>query len=247
MNLDDLPLEVLENIVHHVDEAKDLLCLALTNKSFSQVIIPSHLQLRKIRCLINTTVIWSNLASRPGFCARIREIHLYEQFQDNAAVPLSFPFLNPNIPALLRNNDLDIQLLWPRIPRVFWETASTTKLPFLKKLNSGSRDVTPQSLEPLVELCPAEESISLLCHILPQVVNLTKFLYTNLSFDPPINPQILKSLLDTIVHYSSCNLREVSIVWYGEPHQGTLETNVFSSVRQPNFFCITCSLIPESS
>jgi hypothetical protein len=35
MNLTDLPVEILEHIVHQIDDAKDLLKVALTNKRFS--------------------------------------------------------------------------------------------------------------------------------------------------------------------------------------------------------------------
>lgn len=127
MSLTDLPLEILEHVVDYIDEAPDLLHFALVNKQFSQFIITSHLQFRVIRCLTNTTLIWSKMVNRPDLCARIREIHLYGRSYDNSPNPF-YP-RKPILPASLQDHDWDLNALWPQIETVVISSYGEKNLP----------------------------------------------------------------------------------------------------------------------
>lgn len=236
----DLPLEVLENIIHRIDEAKDLLYFALTNKYFSQVIIPSHLQFRKIRCLTNSTVIWSKLAGHPHLCARVREIHLYESSESLSSEwetwrsQDKFPSNSILPTALLEGSSSNFKELWLQVPRINWETDTQiswiqkTLVRLRKQVLGGSRHATlpPPVLAPPVELFSTKVSISSLSKILPLVQNLTKISLILLS-PWSVSAVALKDVLDSLVCYSSCHLREIVIVWL----ESSIDTEVFSSVR----------------
>jgi hypothetical protein len=190
------------------------------------------------------------LASLPELCTRIGEIHLYEQFETwtgPTVAIITFPRLDPIIRTFLRDNDWDIQQLWPEIPRITWErkipvSFITSMLARLTKpipdshshqQDHGTAVSTP--VQP-VELCSNEESLSYFCSILPLIKHLTKVvLVFPLSGSAPlITPQRVKSVLESLVRCNSGCLRSIVIIWgsYEDDNKPPLDFDyVFSSVR----------------
>ncbi|KIJ33153.1 hypothetical protein M422DRAFT_99407, partial [Sphaerobolus stellatus SS14] len=64
--------EILEDIVSHIDIHKDLLNLALVSKLFKDIIIPNHIQLRRIRTHVYQDDLWKILIDKPILAANIR-------------------------------------------------------------------------------------------------------------------------------------------------------------------------------
>ncbi|KIJ50362.1 hypothetical protein M422DRAFT_100358, partial [Sphaerobolus stellatus SS14] len=68
--------DILEHLLSFIDSPKELLALALSSRSFYQLIIPYHLHLRHIRCDPLLVSLWSTLASKPAFARRVRRLEL---------------------------------------------------------------------------------------------------------------------------------------------------------------------------
>jgi len=71
----NLPEELFERILDHVDSAKDLLSFALTRRQLYQIIVPHHLG-RNISLNYRHEASWSFLAQYPLLASRIRELRL---------------------------------------------------------------------------------------------------------------------------------------------------------------------------
>ncbi|KAF8501820.1 hypothetical protein BU17DRAFT_25763, partial [Hysterangium stoloniferum] len=74
-----LPQELVDIILSHVEDRRDLLSLALTSKSFKAIIVPSWLDFIHIRCDSRRIHIWQSLASRPHLAARTRALELINE------------------------------------------------------------------------------------------------------------------------------------------------------------------------
>ncbi|KAF8515120.1 hypothetical protein BU17DRAFT_68068 [Hysterangium stoloniferum] len=73
------PEELVEIILCHVEDRRDLLSLALTSKLFRRIIIPSILDYNYIRCDPRRIDVWQLLASRPHYAARTRTLELINE------------------------------------------------------------------------------------------------------------------------------------------------------------------------
>ncbi|KAF8515126.1 hypothetical protein BU17DRAFT_68071 [Hysterangium stoloniferum] len=71
--------ELVEIILCHVEDRRDLLSLALTSKLFRRIIIPSVLDYNHIRCDPRRIDVWQLLASRPHYAARTRTLELINE------------------------------------------------------------------------------------------------------------------------------------------------------------------------
>ena len=80
--LQHLPIELIENIIDHIDSPKDLLPFALSSKSFHRLIIPNHLELRHICCHLCHESIWKLLVSTPSLAANVRTLTIIELVGD---------------------------------------------------------------------------------------------------------------------------------------------------------------------
>lgn len=106
-SLTQLPLEILELIVSLINPPHELLALALTARIFKDIIIPSHLQFRKIRCKTNSIAIGKTLQKHPFLCMRLRELELIDQ----RGLPMREP--HPMIPKLIMEEvGQDIKHIW---------------------------------------------------------------------------------------------------------------------------------------
>ncbi|KAF8516325.1 hypothetical protein BU17DRAFT_25245, partial [Hysterangium stoloniferum] len=68
------PTEILDAIVSEIERPGDLLQLALTKKSFKNLIIPWHIRYRVIVVHLFHPRLWELLASRPNLASRIRDL-----------------------------------------------------------------------------------------------------------------------------------------------------------------------------
>lgn len=95
------PIELLEEILSHVDRPKDLLSLALASRSLYTTIIPHHLDFRDIRCDPQRKGLWASLAQQPHLARSIRRLELIfevEHQQEGMLVPRAwraFPEYQP--------------------------------------------------------------------------------------------------------------------------------------------------------
>ncbi|KIJ49106.1 hypothetical protein M422DRAFT_99480, partial [Sphaerobolus stellatus SS14] len=64
--------ELFEQIVDEVGKSNDLLSLALTCRAFYQVIIPWHLEYRRITCDVERTSVWKSLCDKPYLASRLQ-------------------------------------------------------------------------------------------------------------------------------------------------------------------------------
>ncbi|KIJ49210.1 hypothetical protein M422DRAFT_101940, partial [Sphaerobolus stellatus SS14] len=64
--------EFLEEVISNIDLPKDLLSLALVSKLFKSIIVPNHIQLRRISCHASQDGLWKILAVKPNLAANIR-------------------------------------------------------------------------------------------------------------------------------------------------------------------------------
>ncbi|VDC07194.1 unnamed protein product [Peniophora sp. CBMAI 1063] len=70
------PFDILEHIVNEIDWREDLLSLALTCTRLSRIIIPTHLQYRRVIISIFFGPFFEHIATRPDLAARVRELTL---------------------------------------------------------------------------------------------------------------------------------------------------------------------------
>ncbi|KAF8505084.1 hypothetical protein BU17DRAFT_71532 [Hysterangium stoloniferum] len=84
--MDKHPFEVLEHIVAELDRPKDLLALALSSRTFPDIIIPHYIEFRDIRCDPHRTTLWNSLAARPHLAARIRRLELIPEYAEAAGL-----------------------------------------------------------------------------------------------------------------------------------------------------------------
>lgn len=76
------PLETINRICSFLDKPKDLLSLALTAKMMCQVIIPSHIEFRIIRCDVRRKNLWQKLSKLTGMASQIMCLGLMSEQYD---------------------------------------------------------------------------------------------------------------------------------------------------------------------
>ncbi|KAJ7659605.1 hypothetical protein DFH06DRAFT_1472466 [Mycena polygramma] len=76
MSLCSQPTELLDAIASCVSVPCDLLSLALTSKLLHGIVVPQHLEFRKVCCDARRTELWKAIADYPGLSSRIRSLEL---------------------------------------------------------------------------------------------------------------------------------------------------------------------------
>ncbi|GJJ12788.1 hypothetical protein Clacol_007033 [Clathrus columnatus] len=71
---------IWDEIAYLLDLSKDLLSLALTCRTFKDLIIPDHIEYRHIRCHIRREDVWKHLESRPRLTRGVRFLHLHNGY-----------------------------------------------------------------------------------------------------------------------------------------------------------------------
>ena len=93
-SLSNLSAELLESIVSEIDLPKDLLHLALVSKPLKTIIIPNHIQLRRIRCHAYQNDFFKILIDKPILAVNIRALEIgfgpYTSIHKEQIVPPMF-------------------------------------------------------------------------------------------------------------------------------------------------------------
>jgi hypothetical protein len=76
ITLINISTELVDAIVNHIDNPKDVLNSALACKRLYQVIVPDHLEFRHIRCDPRQKDLWDELCQKPGLTAKVRFLEL---------------------------------------------------------------------------------------------------------------------------------------------------------------------------
>ncbi|KIJ49128.1 hypothetical protein M422DRAFT_161714, partial [Sphaerobolus stellatus SS14] len=104
-----LPEEILQDTINDIDEVSELLSLALTCRSFCQVIIPWHIEHRWISCGSGRTNVWKILSSKPYLETRIQRVEIIREGCDHGEKPL-YPNRFQTSPTTRKNGGYIIQL-----------------------------------------------------------------------------------------------------------------------------------------
>lgn len=84
-----IPADVLLHIIEFVDHPKDLLSLALTARALHAIIIPRHIDYRRISCAVSSEHVWKHLLDTPyDACSRIRYLNVLN-FHGRTQIPRS--------------------------------------------------------------------------------------------------------------------------------------------------------------
>ncbi|EGO29313.1 hypothetical protein SERLADRAFT_456893, partial [Serpula lacrymans var. lacrymans S7.9] len=82
------PTEILDSIVFHVDEKRDLLSLALSCHRLHGVIFPRHYDYRVIRCKVSSISVWNHLIVNRSLARNVRRLEILdERSTEPASVP----------------------------------------------------------------------------------------------------------------------------------------------------------------
>ncbi|KIJ35163.1 hypothetical protein M422DRAFT_99042, partial [Sphaerobolus stellatus SS14] len=69
-----LPLELVHKFIENIETPSDLLPLALICKSFSNLIIPDHIDYRLIQCSLADTQVWQHLIDHPHLSRNVKTV-----------------------------------------------------------------------------------------------------------------------------------------------------------------------------
>jgi hypothetical protein len=85
----NLSTELVDAIVNLIDDPRDVLSAALACKRLYQIIVPSHLEFRHIRCDPRQNDLWNGLSQRPALAEKVRflEIKWTGRRDQNALLP----------------------------------------------------------------------------------------------------------------------------------------------------------------
>ncbi|GJJ12782.1 hypothetical protein Clacol_007027 [Clathrus columnatus] len=87
---------IWDEISFLIDSPKDLLSLALTCRTFKELIIPDHLEYRIICCDFRRPDVWKFLASRPWLARRMRAIVIVDcEVSSFTCLPQPFRYTRP--------------------------------------------------------------------------------------------------------------------------------------------------------
>jgi hypothetical protein len=70
------PPELLDHICSYIDSPEDLLTLSLISKHFCSLIIPNHIEFRRIHCDIRRVSVWKKLADNPPLAAKFTSLEV---------------------------------------------------------------------------------------------------------------------------------------------------------------------------
>jgi len=76
LTLDNLPFDIKDDIISSVDAPSDLLCLALTSKEWTSMVIPNHIEYGELKVRVDHPEIWQRLATRADLAKNIRSVRI---------------------------------------------------------------------------------------------------------------------------------------------------------------------------
>ena len=80
----DLPTEILDAILSHVDSRKDLLNIGLVCKRLRDVVFPRHFDYRVIRCKLSSIRVWDHLISHKSLARNVRKLEILDERSPSA-------------------------------------------------------------------------------------------------------------------------------------------------------------------
>ncbi|GJJ12819.1 hypothetical protein Clacol_007064 [Clathrus columnatus] len=108
---------IWDEIAYLLDSTKDLLSLALTCRTFKDLIIPDHIEYRHIRCSIRRQDVWKHLESRPRLTRGVRFLELLVEYSNVAPSNLLPGILESRYKGSKMNKTSDNILIVPKRSR----------------------------------------------------------------------------------------------------------------------------------
>jgi hypothetical protein len=78
-SLVNLPTEILDAIIFHVDSRKDLLNVALGSKRLHDIVFPRHFEYRVIRCKVSSISVWNHLILHRSLARNVRRLEILDE------------------------------------------------------------------------------------------------------------------------------------------------------------------------
>jgi len=91
--MDELPPELLEEVVGHISKPNDLLSLALAAKIFCSIVIPDHLEFRHLRTNLTDTRTWNFLIHNPLQASYIHRLEIFTELPWHLQLRIPKPIL----------------------------------------------------------------------------------------------------------------------------------------------------------
>ena len=79
VSLVNLPTEILDTIIFHVDSRKDLLSVALGCKRLHDIVFPRHFEYRVIRCKVSSISVWNHLILHRSLARNVRRLEILDE------------------------------------------------------------------------------------------------------------------------------------------------------------------------
>ncbi|KIJ48091.1 hypothetical protein M422DRAFT_103629, partial [Sphaerobolus stellatus SS14] len=73
-----LPVELCDVIIFLITSTKDLLNLALTCRQLCQLILPDHIDYRRVVCSTSDEFVWEHLLNRPDLAKRVYSVKILD-------------------------------------------------------------------------------------------------------------------------------------------------------------------------
>lgn len=79
VSLVNLPTEILDAIIFHIDSRKDLLNVALGCKRLHDIVFPRHFEYRVIRCKVSSISVWNHLILHRSLARNVRRLEILDE------------------------------------------------------------------------------------------------------------------------------------------------------------------------
>ena len=78
-SLVNLPTEILDVIIFHIDSRKHLLNVALGCKRLHDIVFPRHFEYRVIRCKVSSISVWNHLILHRSLARNVRRLEILDE------------------------------------------------------------------------------------------------------------------------------------------------------------------------
>jgi hypothetical protein len=79
VSLVNLPTEILDAIIFHIDSRRDLLNVALGCKRLHDIVFPRHFEYRVIRCKVSSISVWNHLILHRSLARNVRRLEILDE------------------------------------------------------------------------------------------------------------------------------------------------------------------------
>ncbi|KAK0470444.1 uncharacterized protein EV420DRAFT_1634866 [Desarmillaria tabescens] len=80
------PTEILDAIVFHIDDKRDLVALAVSCRRMHGVVVPRHLDYRVVRCKVSSISVWNHLIVNRSLARNVRRLEILDERASGEAV-----------------------------------------------------------------------------------------------------------------------------------------------------------------